>query len=285
MLHFDTTRPPVPPRPAATLILLRDAPADGGGGVEVLFMQRSLQSSFMGGAVVFPGGRVEPSDAEWDTTVAPALRSDVPWNDADGRAARIAACREALEEVGVVPLFGSPVGPDAIEGLRRAASEGPASLRDALASSRAGFDLSGLVPYARWVTPEAEPKRFDARFFVARAPAGQEARSDQKEAVRVGWATPRELLRGFDAGELTLFPPTHRTLWLLAQAEDTESVIARAHDGCLDEIRPRFNQENGRFVLALPGDPAHEIATPRVSGPSRFVLREARWVPEDAPAK
>lgn len=287
MLKFDPDRIPVEPRPAATLILLREAlDADGGAGaLEVLVMQRSLKSTFMGGAVVFPGGRVEPEDAAWEDAVAPAGRSEGAWWDQEGRAARVAACREALEEVGVVPLAGEPVGPDEIERLRRAAAGGSTKLREALAASGRRLDVEGLVPYARWVTPEAEPKRFDARFFVAKAPADQIAISDQHEAVRVGWETPSELIRRADAGEITLFPPTHRTLSLLREAGSVARVLAGAAQASLEIICPRFALDAGTPVLALPGDPLHEIGERRVAGGSRFALRGERWVEEDAVRK
>lgn len=246
-------------------------------------MQRSLHATFMGGAVVFPGGRIEPGDAEWEEALAAPPPEGAPWSDAEGRAARIAACREALEEVGVIPLAGSPVGPDVVERLRAAAAAGGASLRAALAGAGLSLDVGGLVPFARWVTPEAEPKRFDARFFVALAPSGQLARSDQREAVRAMWATPRDLLRRFDEGELTLFPPTHRTLCQLAEAAGAEEAIESARAACLEVICPRFALEDGVPVLALPGDPIHEIPRARVAGPSRFVLRGERWRAEHAP--
>lgn len=287
MLKFDPDRVPVEPRPAATLLLLREAPdAHGGpGALEVLVMQRSLRSSFMGGAVVFPGGRVEPDDADWDDAVAPAGRAEGAWWDRDGRAARIAACREALEEVGVVPIVGEAVRPVDVEALRRAAAGGSAKLREALSTSARRLDIEGLVPFARWVTPEAEPKRFDARFFVAKAPADQIAISDEHEAVRVGWETPSALLRRAEAGEITLFPPTHRTLAQLREAGSVARVLEDATRANLEIICPRFALDEGIPVLALPGDPLHEIAERRVAGGSRFALRGERWVEEDAPRK
>jgi 8-oxo-dGTP pyrophosphatase MutT (NUDIX family) len=287
VLKFDPDRAPVEPRPAATLILLRE-PLDAGGRagpLEVLVMQRSLRSSFMGGAVVFPGGRVESDDGDWGDAVAPAGRAAGPWWDAEGRAARVAACREALEEVGVMPLVGELVGPDELASLRRAATSGSARLREALSESGRRLDVEGLVPYARWVTPEAEPKRFDARFFVAKAPIDQIAISDEHEAVRVAWETPAELIRRSEIGEITLFPPTHRTLTRLREAGSVARVLDEAARACLEIICPRFALDEGVPVLALPGDPLHEISARRVAGGSRFALRGERWVEEDVPRK
>ncbi len=280
---FDPTRPPVVPRDAATLILVREAPATStaAAGLEVLFMQRSIKSSFMGGAVVFPGGHIEPGDGGWDDAVAPSRGGEGEWWDEAGRAARVAACREALEEVGVLPLLGEPVGPEVVDALRQASSGGPAALREALVAHGLSLDVASLVPFARWVTPEAEPKRFDARFFVAPAPRTQEAVSDQREATRVGWARPEELLSRYEAGEITLFPPTHRTLRQLHAARSVEGVFEAAKGACLSVICPRYALVDGSPILALPGDPLHEVSERRVAGGSRYVLREARWVEED----
>jgi 8-oxo-dGTP pyrophosphatase MutT (NUDIX family) len=290
VLTFDPDRPPVEARPAATILLLRDRrDAEGGGprvgGLEVLVMQRSLQSSFMGGAVVFPGGRVERDDADaaWNDEVASTKRATGAWWDDAGKAARIAACRESLEEVGVVPLVGPPVDADELAVLRAAVARGGSSaLREALASRGRALDLAGLVPYARWVTPLAEAKRFDARFFLAHAPAAQVEKSDDREAIRVRWSPPAELLRGFDEGAITLFPPTHRTLERLAEAANVAAAFRAAERASLEVICPRFVVDGGVPVLALPGDPLHEVRERRIDGGSRFVLRGERWLPENA---
>lgn len=269
VLDFDPNRIPVTPRPAATILLLRD----GREGLEVCVMQRSKQSSFMGGAVVFPGGRVEPSDGADDLREVIEVGSGT-WCDDEGRAARVAACREALEEVGLAPIAG--VTRDELAVLRKTTP-----LAKALADQRKKLDLTALVPFARWVTPEAESRRFDARFFLARAPGGIEPESDQHEAVRVLFASPARLLEQFARDEIALFPPTHRSLELLAAHATVESALAISPG--LEVICPRFVVDNGTPILALPGDPHHEIKERRVPGGSRYVLADARWVSADAP--
>jgi len=239
-------------------------------------MQRSNESSFMGGAVVFPGGRVEASDAAWSEQVVPASGR---WSDDDGNAARVAACREALEEVGIVLCRSEAPASEAIAELR-SASNGEA-LRTMMAQLGLALDLAALHPLSRWVTPEAEKKRFDARFFVARAPKGQEGSIDAKEATRVFWSTPRALLDSFEDGSITLFPPTHRTLEWLAGRKSVDEVLSDVRDVSLDPICPRFVVEDGRPILALPGDPLHELRVSLISGPSRYVLDGAKWVSTD----
>jgi hypothetical protein len=94
----------------------------------------------------------------------------------------------------------------------------------------------------------------------------------------VYWATASSLLAEFESGAISLFPPTHRTLELLSGCETLEETRAVASDSNLAVICPRFLVENGQPVLALPGDPAHELAERCIAGSSRYVLRDARWV-------
>lgn len=271
MLEFDPNRAPVTPRPAATILLLRD----GREGLEVCVMQRSKQSSFMGGAVVFPGGRVEPSDGADDARAVSELGEGTWWDD-EGRAARFAACRESLEEVGLAPIAG--VTRDDLAALRR-----QTPLTRALADVGKRLALTALVPFARWVTPEAESRRFDARFFLAEAPAGVEPESDDHEAVRVLFASPAELLSQYERDEIALFPPTHRSLELLAACSTVASALAMSPG--LELICPRFVVEDGAPILALPGDPLHEVPQRRVPGGSRYVLSDGRWVSREAPGR
>ena len=249
-------------------------------------MQRSLQSSFLGGAVVFPGGRVEPQDARalWPASLhTSSAEADGVWWDEDGFAARVAGCREALEEVGLLPLAGAPVSSDDLRALRAAASVGAPELRASLDRLGRALDLAALVPLARWVTPEAEQRRFDARFFLARAPAGQEPTVDRHEAIRAHWATPRQLLDDEAAGTIALFPPTHRTLEGLLAAPSVDAAIEQARRADLAPICPRFVLADGVPTLALPGDPLHAVRERRVAGPTRYVLRGERWVSEAPP--
>lgn len=271
MLELAPDQPPPPPRPAATVLLLRERPE---GGLEVCVMQRSPDSAFMGGAIVFPGGRIDPADAPTRYAGHLVLPTEGEWLDDDGLTARIAACREAVEEVGLVPLVGD-ADPQSLR----------ADLHAGLVASGAKLDLAALVPLSRWVTPEAEKRRYDARFFVARAPTGQTPRSDEHEAVQVLFATPASLLAQGDEGRIALFPPTHRTLeWLSRFATVDAALVAARTPPMLEPICPRFALDGGVPTLALPGDPLHELRTPRIVGRSRYVLRDARWVAEDAPA-
>jgi len=205
------------------------------------------------------------------------------WCDDEGFAARVAACREAVEEVGLIPTTGAPLRETELESLRKSAAAGSNALRDELRRLGRALDLAALTPLSRWMTPEAERRRFDARFFVARAPSGMDAKIDQREAIRTFWATPRALLDDYEAGRIALFPPTHRTLERLFDAPDVESILCNARTTSIEDLSvicPRFVVHDGLPILALPGDPLHEIPERRIAGGTRYVLRGDRWSSE-----
>ena len=147
----------------------------------------------------------------------------------------------------------------------------------------AQLDLAALHPFAHWITPTVESRRFDARFFVARAPEGQEGAHDMAETMASFWATPAELLARFARDEVQLAPPTHRNLTLLASAATVDQALADAAQACLDPICPELVPQGDTMALTLPGDPQHSVKEARVPGPSRYVLRGERWRAEDAP--
>jgi 8-oxo-dGTP pyrophosphatase MutT (NUDIX family) len=285
LLNFDPSRTPTLPRHAATVVVLRD----GSPGIEVFCVLRHAKSSFLGGAVVFPGGKVEPADADraWARlATAPHPRTADMSGDPDAPSAltvAVAACREMLEEAGIVPL--DPPDPDpGIAGvLQRAAASHPGGLTTALEARGLRLAVDRLVPWARWVTPEAESRRFDARFFLLELPPGQVGRHDEHETTLSFWATPAAVLERAARGEIFLAPPTTRTLELLQAAPDVHAARALAGQQSLRPICPLFVPDEHAPFLALPGDPTHAVSERRVAGPTRFVLRDGRFVGEDPP--
>lgn len=279
LLDLDPTRPPVTPVDAATLVLIRDAAR----GLEVFCVQRSMASGFMAGAIVFPGGRVEQDDANpaWDALVLSASeRLGALAEDAiHARALAIAACRECVEEAAILPVD-VPVAHDDVVSLRDSLTATPAAFRDALRAHGLRLNLPALVPFARWVTPAAERRRFDARFFMMRAPSGQEGLHDQHETTGCFWATPAELLERWNSGIVQLAPPTHHTLWTLSQATDVEDALAAAGQRSLDRIEPHLVAVDDTLALTLPGDPAHPRAERLLAGATRYVQRGEQWRPE-----
>ncbi|MBM4357702.1 MAG: hypothetical protein FJ096_06280 [Deltaproteobacteria bacterium] len=281
MLSFDPDRSPPAPVDAATLILVRDR-----GALEVFLIRRSARSPFLGGAVVFPGGKLDSHDLGVTRTngLVPETASARRYAESPELALALAvcACRESLEEAGILPVTRS-IAPAARESLRRrlVAGEG---LDAALAAHHAEVlvDTLSLIPFARWITPEAEARRFDARFFLAAVPTGQEGLVDQHEAVASVWTTPRRMLDAFHRGDVFLAPPTLRALELLTEVSKVDAAVDLARRQSVLPICPRF-VPGDPTLLAIPGDPLHPESEPRVSGGTRFVLRDGRFVSEWPP--
>jgi 8-oxo-dGTP pyrophosphatase MutT (NUDIX family) len=269
MLDLDPTRDAPAPRHAATLVLLRD----GKSGVEVFCVERNKKSRFLGGAIVFPGGRVEDSDRD------DAWRVNESGEDLH---LRVAACRETLEEAAILLADGA-VSNDDVLALRTRATTDANAIRAFLGERGLKLDLRALAPLSRWITPKVESRRFDARFYVARAPEGQLGAHDMTETMASFWDTPKNILARFDAAEIQLAPPTHRTLQLLAECTDVAAAIARARASSLDPICPELVQQEGTMALVLPGDPQHSMKEQRIAGASRYVLRGEHWRAEPAP--
>ena len=187
------------PRPAATLVVLRDAPA----GIEVLLTVRPKHLRFMGGATVFPGGAVAAGDRDprWSEAC-------VPPSDPDTTTACVCALREAFEEVGLLLADGP--------GVPRAASHGGVGFLESCLETGTRLRADRLVPGGRWVTPAGSPVRFDAHFFLAEAPAGWSPDPDPSEVAAVGWATPEAALAELASGDALMAPPTIEMLQRLS---------------------------------------------------------------------
>lgn len=282
MLDLDPNRPAATPRPASTVLVLRDDE----GSLSVYVIVRHPKSGFMGGVVAFPGGKVDaaddaPSLAGVSTSLSPRFAdfgADLPASPA---ALAMAAARECLEEAAILPVEAPPLTDEEAQGLR-ARLEGGAPLVDELRALRRKVDLGALAPFARWVTPVAEPRRFDACFFLLRCPDGQEGAFDPHETTAGEWAKPRDLLARFECAELMIAPPTLRCLELLATCADVDEALALAGRQNLRPVCPHLAMVGDTPALVLPGDPLHPEREPIVAGPSRFVLRDGRFRGEPA---
>ncbi|MCI3182077.1 NUDIX hydrolase [Caulobacter sp. CCUG 60055] len=237
-------------RPAATILLVRDEPA-----FQVLMVKRHHQIDFASGALVFPGGKTHAGDHD------PLWREHASgWDAAPEaeRALRIAAIREAYEETGVLlardgrgEIF---AGDDRANAARDEVAHDRRSFLDLARTLDLRLDLEALSVFARWITPDLMPKRFDTWFYVASAPAGQLAACDGWETVDSEWIAPGEALRLAAAGERKVIFPTRMNLQLLAEAADGRDAIARARARRLVTVEPQVRQRPEGPALVIPAD-------------------------------
>ena len=277
-----------PPRDAASVVMLRD----GAQGLEVLLLRRHTDSAVLGGAYVFPGGKVDAADSSADmlarldraaTELQPRL-GEPALSPEQATALYVAAAREAAEESGVLFL---QVGADEIAThsadtcARLRAGEAFAAL---LAERGAKLDTDALAPWSRWITPRRPSvmnKRFDTRFFLAAVPPLQEARHDDFEVTEARWLTPRAALLQYREHEIDMAPPQIASLMHLMQYRDVAHAMhdARLRPPPLIEPHP-VEDEAGR-ILTYPGDPAHPVAERALPVTTRLVWRDKRFQPTE----
>lgn len=258
---------PAPARPAATVVVLRPSPD---APFEVLLVRRSDQVAFMAGAYVFPGGRVDDTDVAAPPSACDGLShlgrfADLS-PDAESRV-RVAAIRELLEEAGLLLARRADDFADAAtaEAMRATHRQG-VSLVTHLAAAGLRVALDAVMPFAHWVTPEIEIRRYDTRFLIARVPEGQHALSDARETTALEWMRPGDATDRASRGEIMLPPPTWTTLRRLARFASVDEAWAWASRTPIARIQPGFFKDGATTVLTLPGDPAH----PEPAGPEPF---------------
>ena len=271
------------PRAAATVVMLRDAVA----GMEVFLLKRHGLSDVLGGAYVFPGGKVDAADAELDVGTRldqspPALHATLNEPDIDtGTAASlyVAALREAFEESGV--LFAQEASAQQVTQAGTLLREGH-RFDEMLALLDLRLQTRSVLPWSRWVTPKlasVSRKRFDTRFFVSAVPPYQTARHDNHEATESVWLSPRTALAQYWAGQIELAPPQIMSLAHLARHASVASVLAEARGRLPPIIEPEsFDVEGGR-VLCYPGDERHSVRERALPGPTRLHYRNKRFEP------
>lgn len=242
--EFDPEKVPV--RDAATVMLLRD----GASGVEAWLLTRHARMVFAAGMTVFPGGRVEDSDAdlpftESGTGVA-AARFDC--DEATARALVGAAVRETFEETGV--LLSRPVAD--LSAARADVELGRVHFGELLRANGLAVDAEVLEPWARWITPVGESRRYDTRFFVGAMPESAEARDVTSEAASASWMGVEEALARAERGELRLLPPTLVTLTSLLPFGTVAETLAAAAQREISAVQPEIRFENEHMVAVLP---------------------------------
>ena len=262
------------PRPAvdaATILLLRDGHRQGGpdDGLEVLLLERHIESDFAGGALVFPGGKVDAADRalpadRWRGRDPAAWRDTLgAERDEDALGLMVAAVRETFEEADVLLATrgGQPVtdadlaSPSFVEARRRLGSREESFDWTAwLEEEGLVLDLGSLAPWAWWVTPKGQHKRFDTRFFVACLPEEQSAAHDDVEMTALRWTSPRAALDAQAAGQVTVIYPTRKNLEALAEHTSAAAAWAAAEAGAVDlrRIEPTVVVVDGEVMVQHP---------------------------------
>ncbi len=226
---------------------------DGRHGLAVYLTRRSNNSRFMPGAYVFPGGAVEPSDAE------PAMLARVHGTAGSAPpAVVVAALRELLEEAGILFVVRDPRGPHTtlderlVSGLRvRMIAKVP--FPNLLAENELALDATQLVHYSNWITPPSQRIRFDTHFFLARAPGDQIPSADAVEVHDGTWFSPADALRRAQRGDLSIIFPTWKHLERLARFDHTEPLLAHARERRIVPTRP-FEGRAGEIGLTGESD-------------------------------
>jgi len=257
----DDTLIPAPARPAATVVLVRDA----AGGIEALLLRRHRRSGFAADAWVFPGGVVDARDRSGE--VADRMDGPAPedWarrlgmdDPAEAVGYVAAAIREAFEETGILLAKPDNVGAPrqaathGLEVARRALLNDVIGLRDMAVGN--GLRLSGgeLVYIAHWITPLPEPRRYDTRFFAARVPADAVCDVHDLEMTDSVWLRPADAVERFRAGEMKLLPPTVHTLQRLAEHPTWDGLRAALEHAPVPSITPRMEPHPEGVAIVVP---------------------------------
>jgi len=268
---------PVAPRPASTVLLLRD----GAEGIEVFMVERHRAIEFASGAMVFPGGKVEPADGAPEVQHA---AHGVEGLSAEEAAFRVAAVREIFEEAGV--LLARPTGSsefvaqevvdDLVARFRAPLEKDEKDIADLIAAADIELACEMLVPFAHWVTPRAVPKRFDTRFFATAMPPNQEPAHDGGETVSSHWVRPADALAAAEAGRATLVFATKMNLRLLAESATVEQALAAAAERRIVCVEPEVTEVEGGFRLRIPAEAGYGLTEDFVRAEDRAMKHVPR---------
>jgi 8-oxo-dGTP pyrophosphatase MutT (NUDIX family) len=271
-------------RDAATVVLLRDAPV---GGIEAYLVGRVATMAFAGGVFAFPGGRVDAADRAapgsggvpggWAGPPLGALLGMLEPDPELARALVCAAIRETFEECGVLLAAASDGAPLDVAGPawradRQAMERRELGLAELLARHGLVPRTDLLAPWARWITPEIEPRRYDTRFFLAALPSGQQPGELSGEADRMAWLRPAEALERHAAGRLPMLPPT---AWMLADLLPYATVtdaLGAARGRAITPVLPKIVIADGAAHFLLPHDPEYATAAPPADPDSATAL-------------
>lgn len=251
-----------PTRLAATVLLVRD----GAEGAEICMVVRNRKIAFAPGALVFPGGSVDAGDHEADAL------ADGEGVTGDALTLRVAAIREAFEECGVLlarrdgELVSGAEAARMVADWREKLESDEVSIADIARAEGVTLAVDLIQPFAHWITPEAEKKRFDTHFFVAVAPEGHVLDQDGGEAVEAVWLTPTAAMAEARAGTKALMFPTWLNLQVLEGAKDAAAAmeLARAHP--VVTVMPDFRKVEGGVELRIPAEAKYAHSAYLIAG-------------------
>ena len=260
-LENKTPKVPVKPIPAATVISLRDSPT----GIEVLMVQRTKKADFAGGALLFPGGKVDDSDYEIIKSACCSLTDEIPDNL---RAIRIAGVREMFEEAGL--LFARALGEDQVINEDRAEQINNKYRTDLLSQKITFHEIITaeslivasdlLVPFAHWITPITGRKRFDTHFLVAKTPNGHIASHDGSETLDTIWIDPLSAIKEAEEGKRRVVFPTRMNLKKVSESKTAEAAVERAKETPIITVLPEVRDINGGRHLKIPIEAGYGIS-------------------------
>ena len=284
-MEINSERIARPVRAAASVVMLRDGP----GGLEVFLLKRHGLSDVLGGAYVFPGGKVDAQDATLDCDTCLDLRpaamhealNEPGLSEVEAAALHVAALREAFEETGV--LYAAGAGAQEAALAWQLLREGRA-FDEVLTLMALRLQAGALHPWSRWITPAVGGvmrKRFDTRFFLAAVPAGQVARHDQHEATESVWLTPRAALSQYWERVIELAPPQIMGLAHLSRHRTVASALAQARSRKPPLVEPEPFELQGIRMVCYPGDARHPVRERAFPGPTRLRYLDSRFEPVD----
>ena len=272
-------------RDAATVMLIRDATDEqGADAIEVCMLRRNLDSEFVAGVYVFPGGSVDPDDRgeaaeDLSRGLTDAAASAILGVESGGLSFWVAALRECFEEAGVlvaerVDALASDGGGTAtlldtsdpeesrrFAAYRDAVNEGSIGLTDVCRAENLRLATDTVHYVSHWITPELAPRRYDTRFFVTVAPTGQIASHDDGETIATIWVRPADALARQAAGDIELLPPTIANLRSIEGFTSAAEAMAWASTVAdVITILPVVLIEDGRVLILRPGDEGYEHA-------------------------
>ncbi|HEY0676093.1 MAG TPA: hypothetical protein VGD25_07765 [Immundisolibacter sp.] len=266
-------------RDAATVVLVREAD-HGAPGFEVFMLLRTVKSDFNAGAYVFPGGGVDRSDGG---AAAQGICSGLDDAQASARlgiaggglAFYLAAIRECFEEAGVLLAADAagqtlslhePATQQRFAAYRAALNAGQTTLAAICEREHLRLPLDQVHYYSHWITPEGMPRRYDTRFFLCRAPVGQEPLHDGQETVDHCWVRPRDALARHAAGGFNLVPATRKQLEFLARHPTVDALLAAVRAiGPVPAILPQL-------IMGADGKP-ERVRLPLPDGVEEIDLR------------